>query len=258
MLFRSHLVELACVAILSTSTLARPPIIDQGWDYFITDPSGTWMGFEPGTTLPLGFFGTYNGQLSDPLLLPPLLPLRGRPIGPIPPGANPNFYVGPLNETARLGAHRVTDPRLLAQQLHDTIVRRNADVVFSAVGDTQTIPIEIVSLSLQSVEFVPITFGGGMFFSPFEIEVSLDPAAPSPVGTMSITLTSEIGGTLTSILPVNFLSTFHALDPLVVPTHTYLTGQLILEGEGLWSTVPTPGALMLAGIAGFSATKRRR
>ncbi len=251
--------SLACVALACIMPRAPGVVIPAGYDFFQTDASlSTYIGFDSGTVLPAGFFGTRNGLLSDPVTLPTALPLRGRPIGPIPPGVNPNFYAGPISETARLGAHHVIDPRLLAQNLHDTIVRRKAAAELNADGDSAVIPIEIVALSLESSSPIEIGFGGGVGGSFFDIWITLDPMMPSPEGTMTITRTSAAGGILTSLLPVNYRVEFYCSDPQVIPASTLLSGQIVFDGVGFWSTVPSPGAWSLLMIGGASAHRRRR
>ena len=251
--------SVACLALACVMPRAPGVVIPAGYDYFQTDTTlSTYIGFDPGTVLPAGFFGSRNGLLSDPVMLPTAVPLRGRPIGPIPPGANPNFFAGPISETARLGAHHVIDPRLLAKNLHDTIVRRKAAADLKADGDSAVIPIEIVALSLESVAPIQIGFGGGVGESFFDIWVTLDPMVPSPEGTMTITRTSATGGTLTSVLPVNFRAEFYCSDPQVIPSSTFLSGQIVFDGVGFWSTVPSPGAWSLLMIGGAAASRRRR
>ncbi len=257
MLLRTHLLGTACAAALVVSPLARGVTISPGFDYFTTLP-GTAMNFPPGTVLPPGYFGTYNGQPSDPLFLPPEFPLIGRPLGPYPPGANPNFFVGPLNELALLAAHNVIDPRLIGQSNYDTVVQRLGPADLPNIGDSATVPIQITQLSLQSAAPVHVTFGGAMFESFFDVWTELDASLPSPQGTMTISLNHPTGGTLTSVLPVNHRTTFHAWDPLVIPPETYLLGQLVFEGAGPWSTIPpAPGAAGLLVIAGVAARRRR-
>lgn len=77
----------------------------------------------------------------------------------------------------------------------DTIVRRTAPASLPSIGSIDTTPIEIVQLSLASVN--PIVVSGNAY------RVTLTRATGvQPAGTMTIKRTSPTGGTFDSVLPV--------------------------------------------------------
>ncbi len=75
----------------------------------------------------------------------------------------------------------------------DTLVRRHARVA-PDIGETETIPIELVALNLKSCN--PITVTGGPD-TLWDVTITLSPTPP-PVGSMSITKTHTDGGTFDS------------------------------------------------------------
>jgi len=86
----------------------------------------------------------------------------------------------------------------------DTMVRRLANATLP-VGGQDTIPIEIVELSLVSA--VPITVTGINPPEPWDVQVQLSPN-PQPLGSMTIKHQVADGGTYDSTLPVCPLFTF--------------------------------------------------
>lgn len=89
----------------------------------------------------------------------------------------------------------------------DTIVERKAPIVLLPDPPSfDTVPIEIVALSLVSVNPIVIT---GV---PYDVQVLggsiLTPSNPSPLGSMTINRTSANGGTFDALLPVNATLTF--------------------------------------------------
>jgi uncharacterized repeat protein (TIGR01451 family) len=92
----------------------------------------------------------------------------------------------------------------------DTIVRRGGTTL-PMPGSNDTIPIEIVALSLTSVMPITVTYGGG---SPNQFDVSVDlPPGPQPTGQMTMTRTGDTSGTLQSQLPVISHVTFTNQNP---------------------------------------------
>jgi hypothetical protein len=83
----------------------------------------------------------------------------------------------------------------------DTIVRRSAASNPIPIGGMDTVPIEIVGLSLVSCQPITVTYGTG---SPelWNVHGSLSSMATQPVGSMSVRHTHPNGGTFDSILPV--------------------------------------------------------
>lgn len=86
--------------------------------------------------------------------------------------------------------------------LADTIVRRLADTAPLSPGGQDTVPIEIVALSLRSVDPIPVSFGTST--QQWNVKVSLSPnVMPQPPGSMTIRMDlSGNGGTFDAAIPV--------------------------------------------------------
>jgi hypothetical protein len=127
------------------------------------------------------------------------------------------------------------------------------------IGNSATIPIQIVSLSLKSVLPLSVTYGGAST-NFFDLFVNLDP--PESMGSMTLTRTGPDFGTFTSILPVNSLLEFTNENPLgpaaVAPIHRSDT---FTSSNGTFLVTPEPNYLLLeVGLLGLCAyaAKRRR
>ena len=146
---------------------------DDGWQTPPPGPGGieTFIEFGVGSNPPLppGFFGPG----SDPFV--GRVRFEGAPFETLPPGA--------LGET-------------------DTIVRRLDFCDLPAPGTQCVVPIQIVSLSLRSVEPIIVTFGGGGSPTPWDVRVCLSEFLPQPQGQMVLRLDCPDGGTFDSDLPV--------------------------------------------------------
>lgn len=135
----------------------------------------------------------------------------------------------------------------------DTIVQRKEDANLPAVGSSDTIDIEIVELSLQSVNPVDV---GGNFFDVF---VHLDAGNPS-VGEMTITHdfadngTPAPEGTFDSYLDIFFIADFSPVGPgapFAISAAVDLGGPLTLQSTGTsWSHEPPPSAILVPGLTG--------
>ena len=79
--------------------------------------------------------------------------------------------------------------------------------------DTDTVPVEIVSLSLSSVEPIEVTYDGGTASSFFHLFATLDPAQAQRTGQMSLTRTGNSAGVLDATLPVSFALRFENTNP---------------------------------------------
>lgn len=124
----------------------------------------------------------------------------------------------------------------------DTIVQRLEDAVLPKVGDSDTIDIMMVALSLESV--APVNIGGSFF----DVFVHLDPTTATK-GQMTIrhefpdNLTPQAEGTFSSFFDVFFTADFTKVgDPL---TKFSVSDGLKLSGIGMWSHEPPPGAFLL-------------
>lgn len=120
----------------------------------------------------------------------------------------------------------------------DTIVKRlSGSTPGFGVGDVETIDIELVALSLVSVDPVDI---GGTLFDVDVISGSLLGEAPNPLGSMDVTHSDPNGGTFnTTFLPINYKAIFTEIGNLV---NTFdVLGQIqFLNTQGFWSHTPGP------------------
>jgi hypothetical protein len=123
------------------SAAATPP---PGVDLFETDPGTTQLTFQnPGTAIPPGFFGPgsdpFTGQVNFGGV--PLETFQGKSIGDA-----------------------------------DTVVQRQPAPPGAPAG---AVPIELVELSLQSVEPITVTYAGGQTPEPWSVTVSPSPSVRS-------------------------------------------------------------------------------
>jgi hypothetical protein len=216
---------------------------------------------------PPGFFGTKNGIPSDPFPIIGTMQLQAVPITTTTPSGSQEFQ--PRGSVAMQGS---TSQRIVVDvresgTLPDTIVRRLNDATFGEITgtlpNTAAIPIEIVALSLVSVNPINVTYGfTGNPPSVFDVKVDLQPGT-QPSGMMTITRTGAFSGTFSSVLPVNSRLTFINRDsfsgpdqPQDVLTHTDQLSTLAAVPWILTPTLPPPspqrvsdGALRTAATA---------
>ena len=154
------------------------------------------------------------------------------PIPPIPagffdPGSEPFDGLMPLRSA----------PLSLANGNTDTIIQRMASATLPAIGSTATVPIELIQLSLVSVQ--PIVVSPALY--EWDLNVGFEPAGP---GTMQMTRTSANGGTFTATLPVRPVFTFTRWSPdeqvLVLPSPAIVMLQTASPCQ--WTTDPQAGA----------------
>lgn len=174
-------VAVACAA----PALAAPP----GFDLFETDPQATSFSFTDNFTLPAGFFG---------------------------PGSDPfagqvDFCGEPLNT---FNGKDVGDA--------DTVVHRPQGANLAPpYPATDTVPIELVALSLVSCAPIQVKVGGKSEL--WDVRTQISPTQPS-TGFLRINQDSEHGGTFDSQLNVTPLLTFTRLPDGM--TRTFDMGQL--------------------------------
>ena len=185
------------------------PLLIRAGDDLFESPAGQSFVTVPVTTpIPSGFFGMKSGTPSDPVS--GTISLQGLPLTNTTPTGSQEFQPhGQFGELALLARHGV----LATSQgtgRPDTLVRRLSDATLGDIGGTTapsaTIPIEIVALSLVSVQPIQVTYGGGNP-SFFDVFVDLPPSTQS-TGAMTISRTGAFSGTLMSTLPVNSRVTF--------------------------------------------------
>ncbi len=184
-------------------------------DIWVTPPgSKTWFtGFE-NTPIPADFFGPGSEPFSG------MIVLQGLTIQT----DNPDAF-GPA----------------------DTIVRRIEDKCPTTQGESVSIGVEIVALSLVSVEPIQVSFGSGQT-ELWDVKVCLSDQ-PQTRGQMTITLDDEFGGTFSSQIPV--LTKFQLTsqnDGTVLTIDCGNLGQpceaLQLESvDSSWTVIGGPGEL---------------
>ncbi len=129
--------------------------------------------------------------------------------------------------------------------LADTVIERQMDIDLVDVDDPKTTPIEIVGLSLRSVEPATDTpFGDGIN----DVYVTLNPAQSS-TGNMFITKTSENGGTWGSVFELNAKAFFRDGD------ETVGTIEINKEFESFnnpWTHQPNPDTVLVDEMTGWS------
>lgn len=120
----------------------------------------------------------------------------------------------------------------------DTLIRRSGDpfdrcdIPPSFPSDPVTVDIEIVALSLVSIEPITVTFNGGQNPELWDVEVSLSPTTTPPPGTLTATKTHCNGGTYV----VDSLS----VQPLFTFTKVADPGQVLELDTGLEGIVIIP------------------
>ena len=135
--------------------------------------------------------------------------------------------------------------------LTDTIVRRLQPAAPN--GTTATVDIEIVALSLKSVDPVPIVVNEGMPDEFWDVTVDLSPG-PVPVGEMEITKTHENGGTYHAMFYLQPRFTFRRVgDPADVRV---LDTALIGKDPVYLTTIGRPPWLHFVDdtVAGFACS----
>lgn len=166
---RAAVALLSAVALLvpAGSASAAPP---PGVDLFETDPATTQLTFQPpATAIPPGFFG---------------------------PGSDP--FVGQVN----FGGVPLETFQGRSVGDADTVVQRHAALPAFAPSPS-AVPIELVGLSLQSVDPITVTYAGGQSPEPWTVQVSPSPSVKSQ-GAIFI----DDAGTFDSQLQVLPLLTF--------------------------------------------------
>lgn len=107
----------------------------------------------------------------------------------------------------------------------DTVVRRLADTPPLLPTQPATVPIQIVELHLQSVRPFQVDCQGQI--QQWMLDVTVDPIAPQPTGSMVIRRDHPNGGTFDSNLPVRPLLTFTRVDVCPYQVVCQATGPII-------------------------------
>lgn len=84
----------------------------------------------------------------------------------------------------------------------DVVVERQDTAFLPACGDSDTVPIEIIALSLRSINPITVTYNGGQSPELWDVKVCLSSADTQHVGSMIIRQECPDGGTFEATLPV--------------------------------------------------------
>lgn len=93
----------------------------------------------------------------------------------------------------------------------DVLITRALDINLEP-GTSETVPIEIVQLSLKSTDPIKVTYDGGMTESFFDVFVEIDVGSPS-TGTSDITQIDDFGGEFDYDITLHPVFTFVELGP---------------------------------------------
>lgn len=158
----------ASKAAVGPTTLRTPPIVGviPPSDDLYTTPCNGLSYWD--VTLGPDFFGDGSDEFSERVLL------KGLPLSI----ADPSHYTAAFGTT-------------------DTIMRRNDSAAVPNAGDSASVPVELVALSLVSCNSLTVTYGGGASHEDWKLSVSV---APITIGSMNIQNTCgfENGGTFDS------------------------------------------------------------
>ncbi len=207
----------ACVLGLPTAALAV--IIPPGYDLLQTLPGPTHQDFGP-TPIPQDFFG----PSSDPFDRD--VPLKGFPFGMLP-----------ICGTTLIGNT-------------DTVIERMAALNLPNIGDTDLVPIEIVALSLTSINPITVTYNGGQ--NPEFWKIEMRPGTFTPMqGIMSVTKLHINGGVFTAQFQVRPLFVFTRISDNAV---RMLDGMIINDyvcSPTPWVHDPQPNVCPECGTTNF-------
>lgn len=159
----ARLVGIVVAALLSASPAAAAPA---GYDLFVSSPEDTTFTIGGDLAIPADFFGPGSQPFAGSIA----------------------FGSQPLGEFM---GHAIGDA--------DTVVQRLEPADVAGPGATDTVPIEIVALSLVSVS--PISVQVGSATELWDVSVALSDVRHER-GQMTIVRTGDQGGTFSSTLPV--------------------------------------------------------
>ncbi len=210
-----------------------PPVAEAGTDCWTTENPGTWQTLPP---LVADFFGTGSLPISNEqvqLIGEPLLGSEALACGC--PEKVETEVVWKDQHGTTVGAeskHKVSNS-VVQKTAVDTCVGRKAEIKFDEFGVAFNVEIELLELSLKSVEPFRV-FYADESFKDFDILVTDTP--PQIPGSMSFTADDKTGGTIQlAALHVNYQVEFTEVGgPAVFAT----TAELIFDK-------PTPGTFAM-------------
>ncbi|MEM7051919.1 MAG: hypothetical protein AAF604_19790 [Acidobacteriota bacterium] len=210
----------------SSSTLT----VSAGYDMFITPPDGYSFFYIAGLadeTIPEGFFGCVRvgGDClpSDAIAYPVRVLFEGLATGSLglEPGTMDNSPCKDVSDDTKFGRHCAdgvghfssTNPMPFDEEEEDidTIVLRGNDMTFDAIGDVRSTTIELVSLSLESIKPITVTYGNGRITQRFDV-IARGPLVPGQKGKMVVSRTGSNNGTYFSRLPISVAIAFENTD----------------------------------------------
>ncbi|MFN0137147.1 MAG: proprotein convertase P-domain-containing protein [Phycisphaerae bacterium] len=111
------------------------------------------------------------------------------------PGSDP--FVGQVTLEGR-----PIDPATIGNT--DTIVRRGSDPILLSdpIGAGNSVPIELVQLSLVSIQPITVTYNNGNLPQQWNVTIVESPSTPQPAGTLNAQKTHANGGVFNAQLPV--------------------------------------------------------
>lgn len=161
---------------------------------------GGGAGIEPGFDL---WVTPEDGNTSIELGCPDIPPIPADFFGP---GSDP--FTGTVD---LIGEPLTTIPDNVLGPT-DTIIERKEFALLPECPSVATVDIEIVALSLVSVNPIIVTFNGGQDPQNWDVKVCLS-SQPQQTGSMTISQNCTEGGTFDALLPVLPLLIFTQLDP---------------------------------------------
>lgn len=193
-----------------------------GFDFFVTDSQKTSFGFQDDTALPAGFFDKDSARFEGRVVLQgsPLKKFRGRPVGKT-----------------------------------DTILERKSmpklGPPYPSRGTTE---LEVVALSLKSMQPIQVQVGGKIQL--WDLELQLSPNRPSS-GKATIVQRGERGGSFSSDLTVFGLLKFIRRGDGAERTLDFGKDRAEARSQALtlrasdvpWERRPPEGVLVVSGLS---------
>lgn len=280
--FQMLMAVILLIEMLFAAQSLHAVTIPAGYDFFITG-AGTHVeiGTEPGgdnPPIPLGFFGVKNGSPSDtfsgvvdlksffgPNLIYPYP-------SPFPPFQNifRTKWLDPHgNEVGPNSAHKVQQV-LEPIDPFDTIIQRKDSATLANAGDSTEVEIEIIWLSLVSIDPIKVTYGPEPS-SFFDVYVGLSDSTPQQQGKTRLTATVpggsegtvDLGSKTDPVLGLPLIYDVYFFDVNDSSTKYKISNvpaRLYNSELGAYTAVPEPSTWLHFGIglAGIWLCGRRK